>query len=628
MRLALGFALLASVGAPANGKPLASPLTLVGSLKSSAVLTWHQIHDGNGAVLVFNPSADPITVKTELCIVPEAVDGSSPLPIALTESEATIPSNQVHRFVLQAARGKPVAPGTYVVTLVLKDSSGKTRPSQQQLKVTVTSLPPILPKMTTYIWRLAPFGESSPWDSLVVKIPLKHPYESSDACNVQPEALRSDSGDSITANYGCTPGGSDHELAIDPPSAAGKYEGDITLGQYPEKTTLDLTVVAKDIVLWPIFVIVVGTYLAFRVKRYLGVVRIAWGLREQEAELALAYRASSERFTKIAEGQPFSGLSLQTDVDRQLKEMRDYATQLEQQKPTTVSPTDPAYLKALADIQSLQVGFAAWPELAKTLLSLTEAVEAVQDQIDQSDLRPDPADNPQFVQAAERLMTQGPVTTAKIPAINDQASSLRDLLEDWSNAFKRALALRDTFSQILQNRSATDDQKTLSKTLDQEFEVLPTQLWAVANAADLAQLAGFNGTLNTIAGQLAQMQPAAPRFQTLTAFTDAITLAPSSSSILSQYAWALPAKTAALRLDADPARRVAQVRSAIWRSDSATTVFAGLIGLLTGLNTFYIGKPWGSLGDYLTLFLWAAGTKAALDILLGVVDKFAPVLSK
>jgi hypothetical protein len=37
------------------------------------------------------------------------------------------------------------------------------------------------------------------------------------------------------------------ELAIDDPSAAGKYEGDITLGQYPEKTTMDLTIIAKDI---------------------------------------------------------------------------------------------------------------------------------------------------------------------------------------------------------------------------------------------------------------------------------------------------------------------------------------------------------------------------------------------
>jgi hypothetical protein len=533
----------------------------------------------------------------------------------------------VHRFVVQADTQKLPAPGAYLVTLILKDTSGKTEPSQQQFKITVAGLPPIMPKITAYIWRLAPLGSSSPWHSLTVQIPLKHPYETSEPCTDLPSALRSDSGDSMTANYQCTQGKM-RELAIDDPSAAGKYEGDITLGQYPEKTTVDLTIIAKDIILYPILVIAVGTYLAFRVKRYLGVVRIAWGLCEQEAELSLAYHASSQRFEKIAEGPPFSGLSMQTDVERQLREIRQYATQLEQRKATAVSPTDPAYLNALADIQSLQSAFAAWPELAKTLLSLSEAVETVQGQIAQSAFRPDARDNPQVVHAAEQLMAQGPVATAKISALNDQASSLQALLEDWSNAFKKAIALRDAFSQIPEHRTTTDDQKTLWKTLQQEFEVLPTQMWAVVSAADLAQLAGFSGTLNTIAGQLAQMQPTAPRLKTLTAFTDAIRLAPFSSSILSQYAWTLPAKTAALRLDADPARRVAQVRSAIWRSDWATTVFAGLIGLLTGLNTFYIGKPWGSFGDYLSLFLWAAGTKAALDIILGVVDKFAPVLSK
>jgi len=627
MRVALGCFFLALVANPTNCNPSASPLTLVGSLKSAPVLTWAQIHDGNGAVLISNPSSDTITVKTELRVVPETIEGNSALPIALTESEATIRANEVHRFVVQADAQKVPATGSYLVTLILRDSSGKTEPSQQQFKITVAGLPPILPKVTAYIWRLAPLGSSSPWHSLIVHIPLKHPYETSDPCTILPAALRSDSGDSMTADYRCTPGKM-RELAIDDPSATGKYEGDITIGQYPEKTTVDLTIIAKDIILYPILVIVVGTYLAFWVKRYLGVVRIAWGLREQEAELALAYRASSQRFEKIAEGQPFSELSMQTDVERQLKEIRQYGTSLEQRKATAVNPSDPAYLNALADIQSLQSAFAAWPEFAKTLLSLTEAVETVQDEIGQSDFRPDPANDPQAVHAAERLMAQGAVNTAKISALNDQASSLQAVLEDWSNAFKKALALRDAFSQIPENRMTTDDQKTLWKTLQQKFEVLPTQLWEVASAAELTQLAGFGGTLNTIAGQLAQMQPVAPRLKALTTFTDAIKFAPSSSNILSQYTWALPAKASALRLDADPARRVAQVRTAIWRSDWATTVFAGLIGLLTGLNTFYIAKPWGSLGDYLALFLWAAGTKAALDILLGVVDKFAPVLSK
>lgn len=331
MRVAIGCLFLAFFAGPTNGKAFASSLTLVGSLKSSPVLTWAQIRDGNGAILINNASPHAINVKVELCVVPETIEGNFALPVALTESEATIRANEVHRFVVQAESNKIPAPGSYMVTLVLKDSSGKTEPSQQQFKITVAQLTPILPKLTTYIWRLAPLGSSSPWHSLTVPIPLKHSYLTADTCTDLLAALRSDAGDSITANYRCTPGKA-RELAIDEPSAAGKYEGDITLGQYPEKTTVDLTVVAKDIVLYPILVIVVGTYLAFRVKRYLGVVRIAWGLREQEAELALAYHASSQRFENIAEGQPFSGLSMQTDVERHSRKSGNMRRSLSSEK--------------------------------------------------------------------------------------------------------------------------------------------------------------------------------------------------------------------------------------------------------------------------------------------------------
>ena len=63
----------------------------------------------------------------------------------------------------------------------------------------------------------------------------------------------------------------------------------------------------------------------------------------------------------------------------------------------------------------------------------------------------------------------------------------------------------------------------------------------------------------------------------------------------------------------------------ITRADLASTLFAGFIALLTGLNALYIGKAFGTLGDYVNLFLWAAGTKAGLDILLAVVDRVVNV---
>jgi hypothetical protein len=628
MRVAALSCLFAALAAsPVQGNIPASPLTFVGSLKTTPVLTWSQIKDGNGAVLIFNPSSDLIILTTELRIVPEATESAVSLPVKLTESEAKIESNEAHRFVIEADPQNPPVAGSYLATLVLKDKSGKTQPAQQQFKITVPPLSPLVTKLTLYAWRLAPIGRFSPWDSLTVAIPLSHRYTISDSCSSLPVALRTDSGVIVTANYTCS-AGKTRELVIDKPRTTGKYEGDLTLGQYPEKIAVPLTIIAKDVVLYPIIVIVVGTYLAFRVKRYLGVLRIVWGLREQEAHLALDFRASQKKFEEIAADQPFFKLSVKDDVEDQLAKILQSIDQLEKSKATSISSTDHDYISAVNGIQSLTTAIAAWRDVAEVLASLTKTVQSVQALISDSDFRPDPPDHPVVVWAAFALMEQQSVPTAKIASLIAQASTLQALLGDWLNAFRKAVQLRDAFTQIPQNRAYTEDQKALLKSLQQEFEALPTQFWAVATPSDLAQLAAFGGALNTIAGQLAQLQDTAPqRTAALQSLTGTAALARLTPKVLSEYASTLPEKTSALRLDAEPSHRVTQLRAAIWRSDLATTVFAGMVGLLTGLNTFYIGKPFGSLGDYVSLFLWAAGTKAALDILLGVIDKFGSIPS-
>ena len=60
-------------------------------------------------------------------------------------------------------------------------------------------------------------------------------------------------------------------------------------------------------------------------------------------------------------------------------------------------------------------------------------------------------------------------------------------------------------------------------------------------------------------------------------------------------------------------------RSVLWLA------IAVLIAILTGLNSYYFSQPFGTLKDYVGLFLWAAGTKATLDILGAVLDKLAPL---
>lgn len=61
--------------------------------------------------------------------------------------------------------------------------------------------------------------------------------------------------------------------------------------------------------------------------------------------------------------------------------------------------------------------------------------------------------------------------------------------------------------------------------------------------------------------------------------------------------------------------------------DQASVILALIIALITGLNTNYWSKPFGTFQDYAVLFLWAAGTKIGVDIITAVTDKLVSAAS-
>jgi hypothetical protein len=76
----------------------------------------------------------------------------------------------------------------------------------------------------------------------------------------------------------------------------------------------------------------------------------------------------------------------------------------------------------------------------------------------------------------------------------------------------------------------------------------------------------------------------------------------------------------------DKRRKVFLVR-AIREGDIAVAIFAVVIAELIGLNTKYLGfKPFGTVKDYIDLFVWGAGTKATLDIVTTLLDRVSTTL--
>jgi hypothetical protein len=165
--------------------------------------------------------------------------------------------------------------------------------------------------------------------------------------------------------------------------------------------------------------------------------------------------------------------------------------------------------------------------------------------------------------------------------------------------------------------------RTVLATALNQIVSLWVKLWAIEDSAGLNALLVNGGDITQCTIQLEQVKAllGSGVRRSLTTATAALFSASSDKARVEDW-FRSPGD---LDLPANDQRRAKLLEQRITRSDVQSSLFAGFVGLLTGLNLFYVGKPFGTFADYVSLFLWAAGTKAALDILLAVIDKLAAV---
>lgn len=619
-----------------------TPFVLVDPAKSPVVFSWTQLKNGSANVVAFNSSAVEIKVTASLTpLDPFPIDSSSttPLPIVVSPPSVTpIASLHSQSFALRLSQTAAPLPGTYAGLLVVQDISGKTAPFTQEVRVTVDGPQPLVPKVTVTMWRLFPLGDDSPWCGQDVSIPLRDPHAAEALHGALVGALRNDAGgwtrvrwketvqSASNPNIQASPTQAVPLLFVDPPPAAGKYEGDLTLSRDPEKASLTLTVIAKDNVVPPILVIVVGTYLAFVVKRYLGVKRITWSLREKEAELGDAYRKSATQFRDISRGQSFATYSISADVEAKRQEILDHLTAIEKSWATSIASDNTDYTAACSLLQSLQSGIAAWPSLAEGLAALSSAFQLATNEIDGSLMEPTTTDpgSPTFFEQVNDLLQGRAIPVVNLPQLSANVAAATALTVNWTKAVTNAVTITGKVRETKLPPKATDEQKTDFEALRDLTAALWVHLWGIRSSADLDNILGPGGDFDSVNTHFAQMKielpSIRPRKLTTPSMAGSGELAevplPSWFSNISE-ALSTP----------DDSERATSFRAAIFRYDLASTLFAGAIGLLTGLNLFYLGKPFGTFQDYVALLLWAAGTKAALDVVVAVLDKLVSPLT-
>lgn len=611
-------ALTAPIPSRAGEAGAVLPLELLdGGAKGGIALSWRQLAEGTAVVPVFNSSTNDLRVVAQPVVLaplhPTSGFASAGFSVTLSPATATVQANRSSYFKVDGVADKP-APGVYVGGVVLSDGDGKPVLARQTLVITVSAVPePLLQSNTVVLYRLIPLGKFSPWWPDEFAVPLAVPGAMEGLAGRTVGAVRRDAGGWTSVHWKESKGNppvAQPKLIVNNPPSAGKYEGALNLADESAKSAITLTVIAKDIVFWPLLVIFLGIAMAFLAKRYIGVLRVTWTLRLQEAELGEAFGASQKRFAEQAAGEPFGTYSIAEDFEAQRRALRDGLGRIESSLSTTLDGNT-TYSDALTKLQTLQTAPTLWAGFATELTNLDEALTGLRSGLDAAAMEPPDQGSPEptFLAAAQVQLRGRAITLAELSTLRASVLERAALAKTWATARQ---SLADSTAGYRELRGAPVIPAAIAPQITALGNTI-IGLWvSLRNVADTA---GMSAVL--AGGGIAQVMI---QVQQLRAQLGVLALIAPSPVRLGMLA--ASDRLADLKLPANDQRRAEFLRESIARWDGLSFGFAMLLATLTGLNALYIGQPFGSVKDYVILFLWAAGTKATLDMVTVVIDKF------
>lgn len=606
MRRLCGLALWV-LAASAADAPLA--LTVLDPSKSAVGFTWQQVRDGQAAITLVNPNKDPENATAELGPFHPDMSGGEPISWRESHFELEIPGGGVTRLPLTPVNA-PTRAGGYSGFLVV-NQAGQKSPQMIQIRITGTTGAPMVSRLTFTLTRVVPF--------LPVFLSLRAPVLMSAGALPPAEdglygTLSNDAGGWIGLRRGgeWADGRALFEVYPAPPSD-GAYKGDVSFASGADKSVISLTVLVRDFVLWPILVIGVGTWLAYLVKRYLGVLRITWSLRQQEAETSEAFAKSQAQFRRDTDGKAYATYSIAGPVKAMSDDVLARAKKLEASVFTSIDDRNPDYATATDEMQKLSAAVAQWATTGGELNKLADGVVAAQRASAQAEIEEgvEVSGPPKFVERAGELLRGKPLRTlAELDELRKNVADVSAVAGAWAEAVQNVSGITATFHSL---DLKGDDAKAIHSMLVD----LWGNLWSVNTAADLESLTKFDGPIQQATNKVNAAKPVETRPYSFTlGLTNRNLLRVADLDDLLTKGAEMPAAVS-------DQKRAELVRHKIQIGDREAAAFSFVVALLTGLNTYYIGKPFGTVGDYVTIFIWAAGTKAVLDVLSGVLDKLA-----
>ena len=494
---------------PASAALLLLPAVLCGQAVTlldpgkagSLSFSWRQLAQGTATFSLYNSGAagvaGPVTVTplSATRLAPGTPNQSK--RVGISPAALAVFPYSAQAFALTVNDPVPSS-GIYVGAINFPNGAGGT--ASLTVSVMVPGPEPVAAKDAVTLWRLFPLPGNRFWLPREVRIPTTYPIPAGGLGNRPAGAIVRASGGWTTVHWNQPACAGQPDLVVNDAPAAGTYAGDLTLAEDPAKVTYNLTVTAKDIVVWPIVVIAVGIWLAYMVKRYIGVLRVTWTLRLQESAIAVAFRQAQMAFLETAHGQPFAAYSIAANVAALRQAVRASLTQIEKSPASVLDSNNSQYQSILTNLTALQNGIAQWPDLATTLDELSTSLAACGESIVIANIEPpnDPGE-PAFFASARQTLQGAAVTLAGLPGIQQNAAALLALAKLWPAARQHVADLTALYRSLNQPGLPPAIAGSLSIAQGQVVG-LWVQLWAVTTADNLqAMVTNVFGTCEQLA---------------------------------------------------------------------------------------------------------------------------------
>ncbi len=380
----------------------------------------------------------------------------------------------------------------------------------------------------------------------------------------------------------------------------GKYAGKVQLNDSEKDGAVNIELTVKDLPVLPFVVLIIGVIAALAVKHYANVFRLVLQLNMRLKAARRQFEIANTAVKAALKGTDARDLSIESDFGTKAAEVGKKIADLN--KNWFSIPAEDGNMQFISkSLPLLESTAAIWREAGHRLAHLIE-IHKVLTANKLLKLTPPVAaifgiTSPVLVDRMLTLFQRGAIDLADVSSFIDEENTLGTS----STRFLELLTRLHEADEFL--NAAKSDDTTIRAKITTARTMVNVAASAVWMARDSNDLTAAEAQFQQIAPALADLAISLPDMK-VEGFDLQPIAAAWNAAVINQPA--TPSVTPPAELMAD--RRLVQ-------DDRLVMAFSVVVALLTGAQVKYFGVAFGTVNDYIGLFLYGVGTQAISDIL-------------